>query len=336
MHDAIDIIIPVFNAKAYVERCVNSVLSQTMQVSQIILIDDGSTDGSTEICKRLAQSDSRIQFYQCSHQGVSATRNKGLDTVDGNWLSFVDADDYISPVMIETLYECCQKYDVPMAQCRYRKTQNDYEATPDFNIPSCVQLYTGKRLHYLLNGDASGHVRCLLITSIFKRELFGTIRFPIGKIHEDEATIHHILNNSKRMASVNAKLYFYYNNSESIMRRKYSREKYDIFPALDDRIELYHSLGWDDLVFLTQLRYQLALLENYKLTCEYIKDSYADQVLLLDKYRHNLESMVESRFMDTSTRLDLETWGSDPSRGPTNLWGYIREWIVKSHTVSVE
>ena len=109
--DLISVIVPVYNVKNYLKKCVDSILSQTYSVLQVILVDDGSTDGSGELCDLLAKCDKRIQVVHKSNGGLSDARNAGIEIAEGKYFSFIDSDDYIEPDMLESLYKLAKSTD---------------------------------------------------------------------------------------------------------------------------------------------------------------------------------------------------------------------------------
>lgn len=109
--DLISVIVPVYNVKNYLKKCVDSILSQTYSVLQVILVDDGSTDGSGELCDLLAKCDKRIQVVHKSNGGLSDARNAGIEIAEGKYFSFIDSDDYIEPDMVESLYKLAKSTD---------------------------------------------------------------------------------------------------------------------------------------------------------------------------------------------------------------------------------
>lgn len=117
--DLISVIVPVYNVKNYLKKCVDSILSQTYSVLQVILVDDGSTDGSGELCDLLAKCDKRIQVVHKSNGGLSDARNAGIEIAEGKYFSFIDSDDYIEPDMVESLYKLAKSTDCHLFFIRY-------------------------------------------------------------------------------------------------------------------------------------------------------------------------------------------------------------------------
>ena len=129
-NEKISVIIPVYNVEAYLERCLNTVCGQSYKNLEIILVDDGSTDNCLQICEEFAERDDRIKVIHQSNQGVSAARNTGLDAATGDYIAFVDSDDYIHPEMYERLYSLLKKHDADMSACFSRGCWDSNYAEP--------------------------------------------------------------------------------------------------------------------------------------------------------------------------------------------------------------
>lgn len=179
----ISVIIPIYNIKDYLERCVMSVTYQTYRNLEIILVDDGSTDGTAKLCDELAKRDERIKVFHKTNGGSSSARNLGLDNATGEFVGFVDSDDYVEPDMYELLVDAITRTKARMAQISRDEVNEDGSRRPDVCIPpeNEVLISSKDMLRELLmhRGDASF---CTRITDI---RLFENRRFPEGELNED-------------------------------------------------------------------------------------------------------------------------------------------------------
>lgn len=179
----ISVIIPVYNILEYLPRCVHSVCNQTYRNLEILLIDDGSTDGTGELCEELAKEDARIFVYHKENGGSSSARNLGLEKARGDYLGFVDSDDYISPEMYELLLQGIVKYDTSVAQIGRDELDEQGNRLPDICVPPSRPEIISHRdfLKELLmhRGD------CSFCTKLFRRELLQDKWFPTGALNED-------------------------------------------------------------------------------------------------------------------------------------------------------
>lgn len=240
MSEKISVIVPVFQVKDYLEGCIISILKQTYKNIELILVDDGSTDGSGLICDQFAHKDERILVLHKENGGLSSARNAGLDHANGDYIAFVDSDDWVDLDYIRKMYEVCRLHDCDVCQCGiYDAINDDMEIRDSGGVPS---IYTPLEFAYaemsLLSWDC---VVCW--NKLYKSELFKGIRFPEGKIHEDEYTTYKVLNRANRIALLPTRLYYYRRRPESIVSKKYSYKRLDARDAYIEREDFYHDLG---------------------------------------------------------------------------------------------
>ena len=179
----ITVIIPVYNIMEYLPRCVKSVCGQTYPNLEILLVDDGSTDGTGALCDELGQTDARIRVLHKPNGGSSSARNLGLDNAGGEYIGFVDSDDYISPQMYELLYEAMEKYQVRVTQIGRDELDEQGKRLPDICVPPAAEerIDSKKFLRELLmhRGD------CSFCTKLFHRSVLEGKHFPVGVLNED-------------------------------------------------------------------------------------------------------------------------------------------------------
>lgn len=243
MEDLITVIIPVFRVEAYLRRCVDSVLVQTYGNMEVILVDDGSDDGCPDICDAYARQDSRIRVIHQENAGLSGARNVGIEQAKGRYLSFVDSDDYLSPEFLERLYRACVETGSDMSVCRWEYVKG--EPIPDRGSGK-TQTFTGQQmLANLYIPDGAYFV--VAWNKLYKRELFETIRYPLGRIHEDEATTYRIYHQVKQAAYVDASLYGYFVTPSSITRG-FNPKRVDWVKAGAERIDFLEEQGYSELM----------------------------------------------------------------------------------------
>lgn len=216
----ITVIIPVYNVKPYLSKCLESVGKQSYKNLEIILVDDGSDDGSFSICKEFSKRDSRIKLYHTKNLGLSHARNVGLDHANGEYIVFVDSDDYIHENMISTMMDKAE--DADLVICNYKKVLNDTKK----EIPQdakCLKddSWNYKQFwehYYLKNLNV---FCCVAWNKLYKRKLFKNIRYPINEIHEDEYIINDIVSRCNKIKIINDVLYYYVQRGNSIMHNSY-------------------------------------------------------------------------------------------------------------------
>lgn len=205
MSSLISIIIPVYNVKDYLEKCLHSVCGQTYKNLEIIVVDDGSTDGSGEICDRFAQADSRIKVIHQPNSGQSSARNKGLSIARGAYLGFVDSDDWIDLDMYEFLCRLLEDNDADISVCAH---YIERAATTEVRYSSgMLTSFSGAEAVRAVIDDK--RIRNYLWDKLYKRELFDDIRLPKGEIFEDMAVSCRLFYKAHRIVMQDCPKYHY-------------------------------------------------------------------------------------------------------------------------------
>lgn len=243
MEDLISVIIPVYKVEKYLERCMDSVLAQTYEKMEIILVDDGSPDACPSICDRYAARDSRVTVIHQENTGLSGARNAGIDKAKGRYLAFVDSDDYLAPDFLECLYQACTETGSDMSVCRWEYVRG--EAIPEKGNGR-TETFTGRQmLANLYIPDGAYFV--VAWNKLYKRELFEEIRYPVGRIHEDEATTYRLYDRASRAAYVDRSLYGYFVAPSSITRG-FNPKRLDWVKAVEERVDFFEKKGYEELM----------------------------------------------------------------------------------------
>lgn len=241
----ISVIVPVYRVEEYLERCVKSILSQTYENLEVILVDDGSPDQCPAICDACAEKDARVKVIHQENKGLSGARNAGIDAASGEYLAFVDSDDYVSPHFIEELYQLLQDTGCAIGQCRFSYVKGD-GLVEEGDSAFCI--YRGESLMEQLYGPEE-KATCFVVAwnKLYRRELFQGIRYPMGRIHEDEATTYRIYDRVKKAAVVDSTRYGYFINTDSITR-SFSPRRLDWIRAVSERMDFFEQKGYVDLM----------------------------------------------------------------------------------------
>lgn len=234
------VIVPVYNILEYLPRCVRSITAQTYRDLEILLVDDGSTDGTGELCDRLAAEDGRIQVYHKENGGSSSARNLGLSHAHGDYVGFVDSDDYIEPGMYERLLEGIRKFCVPAAQTGRNEIDEDGNLLPDICEPPKEPVVIGNQqfMEELLlhKGD------CSFCTKLIRRDLFPEDAFPVDRLNEDFHLLIRMLSGIGEIVSVPEQDYHVFyrigSNSRKADRETFSRVYGDSVENADVAAEL--------------------------------------------------------------------------------------------------
>lgn len=237
----VSIIIPVYNVEPYIRRCVYSVINQTYNNLEIILVNDGSNDNSPQICDELAKIDKRIIVIHKKNGGLSDARNAGLDICRGEFISFIDSDDWVNENFIKTLLSQALKLNADIIIGENIRTDG---IIPVFTQAPQTKLYSAKEA--LLHLFSQNHVAFVISCGkLYKRNLFSSLRFPIGKYHEDEFTTYILFYKSKKIVYTTEILYYYYQRAGSIVS---TRHPWDVLEYLEQRYLFFKEKQERDLL----------------------------------------------------------------------------------------
>lgn len=237
----ISIIIPVYNAERYIRRCIESVLSQTYKEIQVILINDGSTDNTLPILEEYSRSDSRIQLINKDNSGVSKTRNIGIDISDGEYIGFVDADDYLEPEMYEKLYNAIKKTAADVACCGYYQDFDTYkyEISVDDSLLADNKTYyelcgTNNILGQYFRQDIRSGIGDGNWNKLFRKDIISGIRYDNTLYCEDVDFQIKVFEKCKKVVCIKEMLYHYVDNSFSATKKEFNDSKAGALNVVDD------------------------------------------------------------------------------------------------------
>lgn len=215
MRILITVVVPVYNVELYLSQCIESICNQTYRDLEIILVDDGSKDISGIICDEYAEKDERITVIHKENGGLSDARNAGIEVASGEYICFIDSDDFIDSQMLENLYLSCVQNEVQISICK-RKFVYDNEEVKSIRKKYDTKIFSGVEgfKHFLLE-DIDGFV--VAWNKLYKTSLFNNIKYPKGVIHEDCFTTYKLLLASNKVAYIDYIGYFYRQRNGSIM-----------------------------------------------------------------------------------------------------------------------
>jgi len=215
----ISVIVPVYKVEAYLDRCVQSIVDQTYQNLEIILVDDGSPDNCPAMCDAWAEKDSRVKVIHKENGGGAQARNVGLECARGAYIGFVDSDDFLRPKMYEYLLRILTETGSEIAECGYCLTEHD--AFPPSDVPEeeIILLDTEAALKENIRDRIC---RQLLWNKLYRREIIGDIRLVEGKTIDDEFFTYRVLAQANQVAVGNQVMYAYRQQNNSVMHQKYS------------------------------------------------------------------------------------------------------------------
>lgn len=239
MNHLISVIIPIYNVEKYLEKCINSVINQSYNDLEIILVDDGSKDRCGEICEEYKIKDSRIKVIHKENGGLSDARNAGIRVAKGDYIAFLDSDDFIHIDFYKVLMSLMSEYDADIAQCELLRVNEDEIFNVSNNSDNEV-IDVLSNTEALINLHNEKCVNSVVVwNKVYKRELFEGILFPVGKIHEDQFTTYKVLFKANKVATTSKQMYYYLQRSGSIMGTSFNVKRLDALEACKEKIDFY-------------------------------------------------------------------------------------------------
>lgn len=222
MENLISVIVPIYNVENYIHKCIDSIINQTYRNLEIILVDDGSPDNCGKICDEYALKDCRIKVIHKKNGGLSDARNAGIDISTGEYLGFVDSDDYIDTDMYSVLLKNLKDNDADISTCG-RIIVTEGNETPSFknNETVCLSSHDAIKDLFLFNNNVC-HAAW---DKLYKREMFSEIRFPLGRLFEDAAIMYQVFENARKIVSTKKQMCYYIQRQGSISNCAYNKKK---------------------------------------------------------------------------------------------------------------
>lgn len=263
MSALISVIIPIYNVEKYLRQCVDSVLAQSHTNIEIILVDDGATDGCPQICDSYEQKDARIKVVHKKNGGLSDARNVGLELAHGKYVCFFDSDDVVHRDIITELYQACVQSDADISTCYFERFTDSHIEKDEGKVQN--EDYTGKELISRIYRGQGEKIAFVAWNKLYKKSLFEThnITYPVGKHHEDTYTTYKLLYYAKSICIVPKELYFYRVRQGSIMNSMFSMKRLEDIDARKEAIEFYKNLHENDLVRMAVNDYFASSIRTY-------------------------------------------------------------------------
>ena len=267
----ISVIVPVYNVEEYLARCIDSILAQSFTDFELILVDDGSTDSSGVICDEYAEGDSRVHVIHQVNKGQAAARNCALDLARGEYVSFIDSDDYVHPEMLCFLTGLAETTNADI--CIYKYLEGK-DSSYKWEKP-CNDFIVAKGSDFLRKCILNDVNRCwILCDKLFKRKCFNSIRLPEGRIHEDNATVYKLLYDAEKVVINDSILYYYYENPNSTMNESYSLKRLDWLLVLEEMIPFFVNHNEKELLDWANRFYLKSLYDSYMSLKKYYPGSF--------------------------------------------------------------
>lgn len=253
----ISIIVPVYNAELYLRQCIDSILAQTHTDFELILVDDGSTDHSADICDEYAAFDKRIRVLHQKNSGQAAARNLGVKNSTAEWIAFADSDDIIHPQMLAILSKGIEKHSGRIAACDAYEAVNIPDSFYTEHQPSFTELYMNE--DGLISARKLNYAFWVVWGKIIHRSIVEKLPFTDGRIYEDNAVVPQWLYEAEKIVVTDEKLYYYRINPEGTTKKAFSLKKLDYLWALECQLSFFKEKKMRKLHEITAKQYIVAL-----------------------------------------------------------------------------
>lgn len=304
----VSVIIPVYNVEMYLDRCITSVINQTYTELEIVLVDDGSADGSLKICEYYAKTDERIVVIHQENKGLSAARNKGIACCGGEFVTFLDSDDFLRADMIEKLFQDIQMYHADMSVCECERGGNDFFSS-EFGTKENVSIvcYSGREIFENLFNN---HKEMTIIScaKLYNKEIFCGYSFPLGVIHEDEYVIHHVLGKCNRVVYHFEKMYYHFLRYNSITQSDFSMRRLDVLAAFEDRFAFFEKMGDRELSLACKVDYMKRVQFLYYSILKYFPENKSKAYEIKKRYQEIYNECKEFISIGRKIRYGLFLW----------------------------
>ncbi len=300
-NELISIIVPVYNVEQYLEKCVNSITNQTYKNLEIILVNDGTTDSSGDLCDKLATVDNRIKVFHKENGGLSDARNYGVEKATGEYIGFVDSDDYIDVEMYEKLYEAIKKENADVAECNLKIVYPDRKEL--FTEKKYYQICTKQEYleEYLKIEKVFGSVW----TKLIKSDIAKKIQFPVGKLYEDTYYAYKLIEVANKYVLMDNSFYNYLMRENSITNSKFNPRIFDLIEIVEKFHENVYK-NYPNLKEAADCRKMYAyfsVLNSILLEEEFKNNSFYPQIV--NYFKENYIKLLRNKYITRNRKLSI-------------------------------
>lgn len=285
MNSLVSIVVPVYNTEKYLDNCLDSVLNQTYENWEAIVVDDGSSDSSGDICDEYAKRDKRIRIFHMENHGVSYARNRGLEESSGQYITFLDSDDYLNNEALSVLVDLAQRNNASIVQCGILRGN-------ETKFPKSEELIGIKIFnnHTIFSSFTANIIPC---AKLYKRNIIDNISFPIGLRNEDDFTTWKFYFNANGPIVVtNQPLYYYTDNNQSYMASQKAKPNLKYFDAYRERIAFFEGKKEPELVALSRIQWLKSMV-----SISTNKNLLDDQKQEINKeFKSNYKALKDSKY----------------------------------------
>lgn len=303
MHKLLSIVIPVYNVENYLDRCIESVVNQTYKTTEIIIVDDGSLDSSSLICDNWGKKDSRIRVFHKNNGGLSDARNYGIEVAKGDYIAFVDSDDFLEKNMYSMMIEALERTNSDIATCGRYFFKNGEKKLKHISDKELV-LDSHQAIDELLRG---GLIEEAAWDKIYRKNIFYKIRFPVGEINEDMPIMPFLIERASRIVCTGKPYYYYCENPHSITHAEYNEAKRVVIKHIEN-VSNYIKNKYPELnnaVCEFEGRYASGMLPYFEKNPK-LKKKYKNDYQFFREYAiKNAKILLESQYRSKAEKIEL-------------------------------
>lgn len=320
----IAVIVPVYNIEEYLSRCIDSILGQTFNDFRLILVNDGSTDRSGDICDEYKEKDSRIKVIHQENMGLSMARNNGIQNSKEDYITFIDSDDYVHKDMLKILYRNLKKYKGDISVCQFKLSYEDEKIEDEESENHSFARNNRQAVDMIVGGSDVGMI--VAWGKVYKRSLFENTKYPKGKYHEDEFVTYKLLYNAKRVVINTQELYYYTQRKQSITGEPYSLKRLEKLEALKEAIDFFKELNEKELETRARIRYLMNIQIGYYKVRYEMSDQQDTLKKLKSEYDLNYKYTMKNKYKLTiRNKIMLTFFKLSP-----NLYCYVVKKSIKA------
>lgn len=303
----LSIIVPIYNVEKYLSRCIESILNQTFKDFELILVNDGSTDNCKEICEKYKRMDSRIIVANKKNGGLSSARNLGIDISKGDYIGFVDSDDFIDVHMYEILLNTINAYDSDIVICDYYKV-NEYDIKKYEKMKSNNKDIKVENINNIdvIERIITRDIKIVVAwNKIYKRSLFDNLRYKEGVICEDEFLAHRIFYKCNKVSIINQKLYYYIQRKGSIINSPFSSKDFDKIYAIKDRVDFLNEKKITNLIDKAEKSFMDYFVWNYFTGYQRLENIEYELKRLKKEFNSVFYRILDNKFISLNEKITL-------------------------------
>lgn len=315
MEELISVVVPIYKVEKYLAKCIESIMGQSYRNIELILVDDGSPDSCPQICDEYKSKDSRIRVIHKQNGGLSDARNEGLKIATGEWITFIDSDDYVGKDFLKILYEIAKQSKADISICDYSAVicDNGQEkrntSKIEFSNIECLQQLYCPQIHGM-EFVAWGKLYCMELFTVFQ------IQYPVGKIHEDTFTTYKLIYAARKIVFSDYVGYFYRTRKDSIMTVGFNLNRLDVLGATEEACEFFlkkKEIELFDLAVNAHFR-EFIILYSELLNCNGDFDLNKEKARLIRKYNNAIKRYMKKSNMSLKHKLFYKMFAYIPAK----------------------